>query len=72
MSDSAEEAFILRGFLPRKVFAAKIGRCDRTVKRLQDAGKIVVTYLGNQPLVDVEKSLARMRGEDKRRGRAVG
>jgi hypothetical protein len=68
MTDDGE-AFVLPGFMPRKQFAEKIGRCDRTAKRLQDAGKIVVTYLGNQPLVDVEKSLARMRGEDKRRSR---
>jgi hypothetical protein len=68
MSDSAE-AFVLPGFLPRKVFAKKIDRCDRTVKRMQDRGEVVVTYFGNQPFVDLEKTLARRRGEDKRRGR---
>jgi hypothetical protein len=68
MSDSTEE-FVLPGLMPRKMFAKRMGRCDRTLKRMQDRGEVVVTYFGNQPFVDVEKTLARRRGEDKRRGR---
>jgi hypothetical protein len=64
-----DTAFVLPGFVPRKEFAKQINRCERTVKRLEDAGKIVVVKMGNHRLVDVEKTLARLRGEDKRRGR---
>jgi hypothetical protein len=71
MSDNAE-AFVLPGFMPRKTFAERMNRCDRTVKRMQDRGEIIVTYFGNQPFVDLEKTLARRRGEDKRGGRGRG
>ena len=52
---------------------AQLGKCDRTAKRLQDAGRIVVIYIGKDPFVDLERTAARLRGEDKRsrRGRAA-
>jgi hypothetical protein len=62
----------LPGFMPRSEWAAAHGVCDTTVKRWQDRGKVVVVYLGQQPYVDIEKTVARLRGEDKpRRGRAA-
>jgi hypothetical protein len=63
------EEFPLRGLMPRREFAKAINRCERTVKRLEDKGKVVTVALGNHRLVDVEKTLARLRGEDRRRGR---
>jgi hypothetical protein len=71
MDAISDESFIHPGFVTRKQFAKQINRCERTVKRLEDAGKVVVTKLGSHRLVDVEKTLARMRGEGKRRGRAA-
>ena len=65
----SSEAFVLPGFVPRREFAKQIGRCERTVKRLEDAGKIVVVKLGAHRRVDIEKSLARLRGEDQGRTR---
>ena len=59
----------LPGHVLRPVWAARLGKCDRTAKRWQDAGLIVVTYLGKDPYVDVERTAARLRGEDRRRGR---
>ena len=60
----------LPGLVPRRKWAAGLGKCDRTAKRLQDAGKIVVRYVGKDPYVDVEATAARIRGEDRpRRGR---
>jgi hypothetical protein len=56
------------GFMPRHAWAAQLGKCDRTAKRWQDAGQIVVVYMGKDPYVDIEKTTARMRGEDRRRG----
>jgi hypothetical protein len=72
MSDNTE-AFVLPGFLPRREYAKKIGRCDRTAKRQQDRGEIIVRYFGNLPCVDLEATAARARGEDrpKRRGKAA-
>ena len=63
----------LPGFMPRHEWAAQLGKCDRTAKRLQDAGRIVVIYIGKDPFVDLERTAARLRGEDKRsrRGRAA-
>jgi len=37
----------------RSKWAAKLGKCDTTAKRWQDAGKIVVRYVGRDPYVDV-------------------
>lgn len=73
MDASSDEPFILPGFVTRREFAKGINRCERTVKRLEDAGKVVGTRLGNQLFIDLEKTAARMRGEDgrRRRGRAA-
>lgn len=70
MSDNVE-AFVLRGFLPRKQFAKQIGRCERTIKRLVDAGKVVERPFGKERLVDLEATAARMRGDAKLRGRVA-
>ena len=58
----------LPGLMPRREWAARIGKRDATAKRWQDKGKICVVYLGQDPYVDLEKTAARLRGEDKRRG----
>jgi hypothetical protein len=61
----------LPGFMPRKDWAKANDLCDRTAKRLQDRGRIVVQYLGKFPFVDVPGTAARMRGGDqpkRRRG----
>jgi hypothetical protein len=59
----------LPGLVPRRKWAAGVGKCDRTAKRLQDAGKIVVRYVGKDPYVDLEATARRIRGEDRpRRG----
>jgi hypothetical protein len=67
--DVTNEPFVLPGLMPRKEFAQRIGRCERTVKRLEDAGKVVTVPFGSHRLVDVEKTLARLRGGGTRRGR---
>jgi predicted site-specific integrase-resolvase len=61
----------LEGFVLRRTWAAQLGKSDRTAKRWEDAGKIVVRRLGRDPYVDLEATAARMRGEDRRRGRGV-
>ena len=62
----------LPGFEPRAQWAARLGKCDRTAKRWQDAGLIVVTYMGKEPYVDVEGTADRMRGRGRpRRGKAA-
>lgn len=66
--DVTDDAFVLPGLMPRKQFAKLINRCERTVKRLEDAGKVVTVPFGSHRLVDVEKTRARLRGEDRRRG----
>jgi hypothetical protein len=66
--NAASEEFVLPGLMPRRDFAKKLGRCERTVKRMEDRGLVVTVRLGNHRLVDIEKSLARLRGEDRRRG----
>ncbi len=69
---SATSDFFLQGLMPRKQFAAQMGRCERTVKRWEDQGRLVVIKLGNDRLIDVEKSLSRLRGErPNTRGRAA-
>jgi hypothetical protein len=69
----SDQAFPFPDLMPRKEFAKAIGRCERTVKRLEDAGKVVTIPFGSHRLVDVPKTLARMRGEDQpRRGRKAG
>jgi hypothetical protein len=65
----AENEFVLPGLMRRKEFARRANRCEKTLKRWEDAGKIVVVHLGNERLIDVPKTLARLRGEDRRRGR---
>lgn len=46
MSESpTSEEFPLRGLMPRKQFAKAIRRSERTVKRLEDAGKVVTVPL---------------------------
>jgi hypothetical protein len=71
MSVATDKPYVLPGMMPRKDFAAAMEVCERTTKRWEDQGRIVVVHLGNQRLVDVEQSLARLRGEHKRRGRAA-
>jgi predicted site-specific integrase-resolvase len=72
MSATTDQPHFLHGLMPRKEFATVMKVCERTTKRWEDQGRIVVVKLGNQRLVDIEKSVARMRGEDKRRrGRAA-
>jgi predicted site-specific integrase-resolvase len=72
MSVTTDKPYVLLGLMPRKDFAAEMDVCERTTKRWEDQGRIVVVHLGNQRLVDVEKSLARLRGEDRpRRGRGA-
>jgi hypothetical protein len=62
----------LPGLMPRAAWAASIGKCDRTAKRLQDAGRVVVRYIGKEPFVDIEATAARIKGEDgTRRGRGA-
>lgn len=63
------EQHAIPGFVHRDVWAAQLGKCARTAKRWQDTGKIVVVYLGRLPFVDLEKTAARLRGEDRRTGR---
>jgi hypothetical protein len=71
MSVNTDLAFPFPGLMPRREFAKAINRCERTVKRLEDAGKVVTVPFGSHRLIDVEKTLARMRGEDQtRRGRS--
>jgi hypothetical protein len=70
--DTVSGTNALPGFLRRALWAAQMGKSDFTAKRWQDAGKIVVVYMGKDPYVDLEKTAARLRGDDKRRGgRAV-
>jgi hypothetical protein len=71
MYTDKDAAFVLPGFMPRREFARQIGRCERTVARLEARGLVVTVPFGNHRLVDLEKTTARMRGEtgDKRRSR---
>jgi hypothetical protein len=62
---SVSEPFILPGFMPRRDFARKLNKCERTIKRLVDAGKVVERAFGKERLVDLEATASRMRGEDK-------
>jgi hypothetical protein len=65
-----ETSTALPGLVLRSEWAAQLGYCDKTAKRWQDAGKIVVRYLGRQAFVDIEATAARVRGADTpRRGR---
>jgi hypothetical protein len=56
---------ILPDMMPRAEWAAKKGKTDRTVRRWQDAGLIVVAYVGRDPYVVLSKTAARLRGEDR-------
>jgi hypothetical protein len=68
MTDILSDA--LPGLMPRSKWAQEaLGKSDRTAKRLQDAGRIVVRYIGKDPYVDIEATSRRLRGEDGRRGR---
>ena len=61
-----EAALLLPGLMPRKEWARQaLRRCDRTAKRLQDDGQIVVRYIGKEPFVDIAATAARLRGDDK-------
>ena len=65
-----ESSVFLPGLMPRAEWARKaINSTDRTAKRLQDAGKIVVRYIARQPFVDIEATTARIRGADKPKNR---
>jgi hypothetical protein len=64
ITDDAPSA-LLPGLMHRAEWARKaINSTDRTAKRLQDAGKIVVRYIARQPYVDIEATAARIRGDD--------
>jgi hypothetical protein len=68
MTDILSDA--LPGLMPRHKWAKEaLGKSDRTAKRLQDAGRIVVRYIGKDPYVDIAATSLRLRGEDRRRGR---
>lgn len=54
---------VIPGFELRSKWAERLGKCDTTAKRWQDAGKIVVRYIGRDPFVDIEATAARIRGE---------
>ena len=62
----------LPGLVLRRKWAAQLGKCDRTAKRWQDKGLIVVRYFGKDPYVDVPATADRARGLDKRRRKASG
>jgi hypothetical protein len=65
MTDNEQSEGLLEGLMPRKEWARQaLNRCDRTAKRLQDAGMIVVVTIGKQPFVDIKKTAARIRGDD--------
>jgi predicted site-specific integrase-resolvase len=62
----------LPGFVPRKQWARLHGISDYTAHRWWKQGRIVIRRLGKEPLVDVEATIKRLRGEDqqpRRRGR---
>jgi hypothetical protein len=64
------ESFLFPGLMPLAQFREEVPRCDRTYRRWRAEGKIVIHELGNEKFVDLEKTAARMRGEEKRpRGR---
>lgn len=68
MTDILSDA--LPGLMPRRRWAQEVlHKSDRTAKRLQDAGRIVVTYIGKEPYVVIEATGRRLRGEDRGRGR---
>jgi hypothetical protein len=71
MTEVLEANSLLPGLMPRAEWARKaINKCDATAKRMQDAGQIVVVYIGREPYVHLEKTAARLQGEDReRRGR---
>jgi hypothetical protein len=62
----------LPGLIPRRLYAKQVNRSERTLKRWEDAGQLVVRRQGNECLVDVEGTAARLRGEDRHRGRKGG
>ena len=66
---TTETPLLLPGHMPRAAWAKGIGKCDRTAKRWQDSGRIVVHYLGRDPYVDLEATARRIRGEDRQRSR---
>ena len=63
------EACLLPGLMPLREFGRRVNVTDRTLLRWRDQGKLVVCDLGNERFVDLEKTAARVRGEDRRRGR---
>ena len=63
MSDN-EDMAALPGLMARPEWAAQVGKCDRTAKRMQDRGQLCVVYVGRTPFVDVLKTMARLKGED--------
>ena len=65
----SETGTLFPGLVPMDDFAQLCNRSRRTVKRWENAGQLVVVRLGGQRLVDVQKSRARIRGEDRPRGR---
>ena len=69
MSDPNDsEAHLFPGLVPIDEFRRRAKRCRRTMDRWRDQGTLVVYKLGNSLFVDVERTAARMRGEDRRRG----
>jgi hypothetical protein len=67
---TGSEACLLPGLMPLREFQRRVGnKCDRTMQRWRAAGKLVIVELGSERFVDIEKTAARIRGEDRRRGR---
>jgi hypothetical protein len=56
----------LPGFVHRDAWIEQQGKCAKTGKRWQDAGLIVVRYLGRVAYVDIEATAARLRDKDRR------
>jgi hypothetical protein len=51
------------GFPSRAEFMARLGKSDFTGRRWQREGRLAVVYFGNQPHVDVERTIAIAREE---------
>ena len=64
---------LLPGFVPRAEYMKRVhGKSDWTGRRWQDAGRLVVTYFGRTPFVDVVATIARTKGEDRPKRRRLG
>jgi hypothetical protein len=69
-SPTNDADLLLPGLVRRSEYARRaLNAGDKTAKRLQDAGQLVVHYVGRVPYVDIEATARRIRGEERRRGR---